>query len=259
MRVAANLALMFTDVPLLQRYEKAAKMGFKLIECPLPYSVPAEDLRREADKYGQVHVLINAPQGDTIGECGFAALPSYKDYYIETIATAIKYAKILSCPRIHIMAGTNAKNDKESHDLFVGNIRYAAEEFAKEGFECLIEPINQITRPGFYLRSLEQAEQIIEEINAPNLTILYDTFHIQQIHGQLTYTIKKYASKIGQIQIAQVGKKRAEPDYEGEIDYDYVFKVLKEVNPNWIVGCEYFNQGDTLEYVEWVKKYGLEF
>lgn len=63
MRVSANLTMLFTDVSLAARYEKAAAVGFTLAEIALPYSEPAEVLRENSQKFGIQHSLINAPAG----------------------------------------------------------------------------------------------------------------------------------------------------------------------------------------------------
>uniref|UniRef100_A0A914DPW2 Putative hydroxypyruvate isomerase n=1 Tax=Acrobeloides nanus TaxID=290746 RepID=A0A914DPW2_9BILA len=237
-------------------------MGFKLVEVPFPYTVDVDDLKKEAEKYNLKHVLINAPPGNfEAGDRGLAAkilISHANDRFNQSLNTAIKYAKALSSPRIHVMAGIVKQYERSTYDIYVKNIRIAAEKFAKEGIECLIEPINNHTIPGYFLRNLGQAAQVLDEVKSPNLKILYDVFHIQQIHGQLSWTISEYASKIGHIQVAQVPK-RTEPDTEGEIDYTYIFKLLKQNNPDWIIGCEYINSGEMKEFVEWVHKYGLEF
>ncbi|KAE9548691.1 hypothetical protein FO519_008089, partial [Halicephalobus sp. NKZ332] len=185
-------ATMFTDVPLLGRYEKAAKVGFKLVEVPFPYSIPASELKKEADRNNISHVLINAPVGNFEGE----------------------------------------------------NLIFANDIFEKEGIQLLIEPINSYTIPGYFLNSMDQAVSILDKVKSENVKILFDVFHIQQIHGQITGLVKRFEGKIGHIQVAQVPD-RHEPDSPGELDYKYVFNLLSSVNVNWTIGCEYFNSGTT--------------
>uniref|UniRef100_A0A914YYM7 Xylose isomerase-like TIM barrel domain-containing protein n=1 Tax=Panagrolaimus superbus TaxID=310955 RepID=A0A914YYM7_9BILA len=204
MRVVANLGTMFTDVPILQRYEKAAKIGFKLVENPFPYSVEASELKSAADKFNLKHILINAPCGNVdIGDRGIAASKNHLKDFEKSILKAIQYAKILECPKIHIMAG------------------------ALEG-------------------------------TSKNAKILFDIFHIQQIHGQISPFLKKYVDRIGHIQVAQVPF-RHEPDSKGELNYLYIFELMKTVNDNWTIGCEYYNTTEDQNSVQWVKDFGLDF
>ena len=134
MRVVANLSTMFTDVPLIQRYEKAAKIGFKLVELPFPYSIPAPELKATADKFNLKHVLINAPCGDSdAGERGIAASKKHSKEFEKSLHTAIQYAKALECPKIHIMAGIFARDD-DAVNTYKMNIAFATELFERVGF-----------------------------------------------------------------------------------------------------------------------------
>ena len=199
MRVAANLATMFTDVPLLSRYEKAAKVGFKLVEVPFPYSIPATELKKEADKNNLSHVLINAPVGSfENGDRGLGAIPERSEEFKSSIATALQYAKILECPRIHVMAGFS-KSDKNSENVFIENLKFANNVLEKEGIKVLIEPINSYSMPGYFLNNIDQAVSILEKVESDNVKLLFDVFHIQQIHGQITGLVKKFESKIGKV------------------------------------------------------------
>ncbi|VDM49849.1 unnamed protein product [Toxocara canis] len=257
------------------RYEKAAAMGFRCVEVSLPYALPAEKLKAEADRLKLEHILINSPPGDwSKGDRGIAATPMRKKDFTESLEIAVKYANTLACKKIHVMAGVIGVND-ETKLTYVENIRAASRRFAKDDITCLIEPINHISIPGYFLSSYEQALEIVKEIGEPNLKIMFDVFHAQQICGKLTHsiaTLKPYIAVLGNqlpldevtssrisghVQVAQVPD-RHEPDSEGEINYDYVFKALKK-HGDWDVGCEYSERGDTADYVKWAHTYGLTF
>uniref|UniRef100_A0AC34Q4G1 Xylose isomerase-like TIM barrel domain-containing protein n=1 Tax=Panagrolaimus sp. JU765 TaxID=591449 RepID=A0AC34Q4G1_9BILA len=153
-----------------------------------------------------------------------------------------------------LMDSKFSKNEME--EIFIQNLKFANDKFEKEGIELLIEPINSYTIPNYFLNSIDDGIKILEKIGSRNVKLLFDVFHIQQIHGQLTALIKKYQHLIGHIQIAQVPN-RNEPDSPGEINYEYIFDVLKETNNDWIIGCEYFNKNPNT--TNWMEKYGLEF
>lgn len=202
MKVAANLSMMFLEFPLLQRYENASKLGFKLIELPFPYTIPAKILKDEADKNGLKHVLINAPIGNVEnGEKGLASNPNKIQEFYESINLAIEYATILQVKKIHIMAGLmDSEIDKEKMEkIYIKNLIFANEKLKNEGIELLIEPINSYTIPNYFLNSFDDGIRILEKINSENVKLLFDVFHIQQIHGQLTSLLKKYKNKIGKL------------------------------------------------------------
>ncbi|MFH4975190.1 hypothetical protein AB6A40_001899 [Gnathostoma spinigerum] len=261
MRVVANLSTMYQGVELLERYEKAAAAGFRLVEVALPYICPAESLKKKADQNGLRHVLINAPSVVFLGDFkkgfrGIAALPNMLSEFPRSVESAIHYANILDCKKIHVMAGI-APDSPENTATFKENIRFASREFAKEGIMCLIEPINPITIPGYFLSTYEQAVGVINELNEPNLKLQFDVFHAQQICGRLTKTISDLAKLIGHVQVAQVPD-RHEPDSDGEIDYKYIFSVLKK-HGDWAIGCEYIDQPDVASNLNWILQYHLSF
>ncbi|KAF8360721.1 hypothetical protein PRIPAC_87644, partial [Pristionchus pacificus] len=257
MRVAANLTMMYTDVPLLSRYVRAAADGFKLVEVALPYSEKAEDLKKAADYNGLKHVLINAVPGNWEGgQRGIAALSSEKNRFKESIDTSIHYAKTLQCKKVHVMAGVPTGSDLVSAaTVFVVNIGYAAEKLRENGLECLIEPICPAAVPGYHLNSYEQAHEIMSVINAPNLFIQFDLFHAAQLANLSPMDVTKWKDSIGHIQVAQVPA-RGEPDTEGTVDYGEWFEWMKSSGKDWVIGCEY---KPVTKSVEWVKKYGLDF
>ncbi|KHN73455.1 Putative hydroxypyruvate isomerase [Toxocara canis] len=299
MRVAANLSIMFQRVDLLQRYEKAAAMGFRCVEVSLPYALPAEKLKAEADRLKLEHILINSPPGDwSKGDRGIAAIPMRKKDFTESLEIAVKYANTLACKKIHVMAGVIGVND-ETKLTYVENIRAASRRFAKDDITCLIEPINHISIPGYFLSSYEQGHVQVAQVpdrHEPDSEgeINYDyAFKALKKHGDwdvgceysergdtadyvkwvhtypflpppplLPYSLSLLLPptcmyKIGHVQVAQVPD-RHEPDSEGEINYDYVFKALKK-HGDWDVGCEYSERGDTADYVKWAHTYGLTF
>ncbi|VDO37507.1 unnamed protein product [Brugia timori] len=284
MRVAANLTMMFHEMDMLQKYGRAAVLGFQLVEVSLPYGWPAEELLHQAERYHLRHILINAPAGNwSEGFRGLAALPEQTSKYIESLDIAIQYAKTLNVQKVHVMAGI-AEETNENFDVYVKNIRLACQQFRKESIICLIEPICQAAIPGYFMNSYSKganqfyifnylsftnlhaiiisfihiaAVKVLKEINEPNLQIILDIFHVQQICGQLTTTIETLAPFVGHVQVAQVPGRR-EPDTDGEINYSYVFDILKKFG-DWDVGCEYMSSGSDHQYFQWVHRYGLTF
>lgn len=236
------------------RYELAARAGFRLVEVSLPYVESAERLRDEAARHGLRHVLINAPPGDSSKAFrGLAALPDHVDDFEKSLHTAVHYAKTLDCPRVHVMAGIT--QSPQAASTFTRNIAFAADLFAKEGLECLIEPINSHSIPGYFLDSFSKANDVLATLKKENLKIQFDVFHAQLIQGQITHSLATLKDKIGHIQVAQVPD-RHEPDSPGELDYHYIFELLKKTNSEWVVGLEYFPSSNSLDFVE---RYGLSF
>ncbi len=252
---AANLTMMYPELPFLDRFEAAAKDGFKAVEFLFPYAYTPEELAARLKANNLQQVLFNAPPGGTnpssIDQAwnsntrGTASIPGREKEFQQGVEMALRYAEALHCPRIHVMAGllgvghTHASN----HATYVNNLKWAAALAAKQGLDVLIEPINTRDIPGFYLNRQDQAHSIIEEVGAPNLKVQMDLYHCQIVEGDVAMKIRKYlpTGRVGHFQIAGVPE-RHEPDI-GEINYPYLFGVIDEVSKacNWQgwVGCEY--------------------
>ena len=252
---AANLSMMYPELPFLDRFEAAAKDGFKAVEFLFPYAYTPEELAARLKANNLQQVLFNAPPGgidpSSIDQAwnsntrGTASIPGREKEFQQGVEMALRYAEALHCPRIHVMAGllgvghTHASN----HATYVNNLKWAAALAVKQGLDVLIEPINTRDIPGFYLNRQDQAHNIIEEVGASNLKVQMDLYHCQIVEGDVAMKIRQYlpTGRVGHFQIAGVPE-RHEPDI-GEVNYPYLFNVIDEVSKacNWQgwVGCEY--------------------
>jgi hydroxypyruvate isomerase len=233
-------------MPFLDRYDAAAKDGFKGVEFLFPYEFDKKELAARLAGHGLQQVLFNAPPGDWAnGERGTTCLPGREAEFKQSIATALEYADALSCPRVHVVAGLipNGETRESLRATYVSNVRYAAREAAKQGVDILIEPLNLRDNPGFFLNRQDHAHDLLANVGEPNVKVQFDLYHCQIVEGDLAMKIKKYlpTGNVGHIQMAGIPT-RNEPDV-GEINYDYIFGVIDEVSKdcgwNGWVGCEY--------------------
>jgi hydroxypyruvate isomerase len=245
-RFAANLSMLYPELDFLQRFEAAARDGFKGVEFLFPYAYDAHELAARLKDHGLQQVLFNAPPGGwDQGERGLACLPGRESEFREGIAKALLYAQALSCPRLHVMAGlVPAGAQRETlRPTYIANMRWAAAEAAKQGVRVLIEPINTRDIPGFFVNRQDEAHRLIAEIGAANVQVQMDLYHCQIVEGDVAMKIREYlpTGRVGHFQIAGVPE-RHEPDV-GEMNYPYLFGVIDEVAQQcgwdgWI-GCEY--------------------
>ena len=252
-RFAANLSLMFTELPFMERFGAARAAGFRAVEYLFPYEHDTGDLRRALDEAGLRQVLLNAPPGGdfTLGARGLAALPGREAEFLESMEMALHYARILDVQRIHVMAGNRIEGMAEAEQTacYVSNLREAAELAAKSDVTLLIEPLNPFDMVGYVLASVAQAARIIGEVGAANLKIQYDLYHQSRAGGELTGTYQRYRDLIGHIQVAG-NPGRHEPD-SGEIDYRFVFAELDRTGYSGWIGCEYCPRAGTAEGLGW--------
>ncbi|CAN9508486.1 unnamed protein product [Ophioblennius macclurei] len=263
LRFCANVSWLFTELPdVSQRLQAAAAAGFRSVEAAWLYDSDPQRLREARRAAGVEVVLINTPPGDPDrGELGLAAVPGREADFRQGLDLAVKYARALDCRKVHVMAGRvplGAERNRvqgDMEDLFVQNLRYAADVLEKEGMMGLIEPINtRVTDPRYFLDSPHQAAAILDRVSRPNVRLQMDLFHWQIMDGNLTENMRRYLPLVGHVQVAQVPD-RHEPDSPGELSYPYLFQTLERLGYRGHVGCEYRPRGATEEGLGWVRPY----
>ena len=271
-RFAANLSMLYPELPFLERFGAAARDGFQAVEYLFPYAFAADDILAQLKAHGLSQALFNAPPGgtdaasiaqawDVAGDRGTASIPGREAEFRAGIGLALQYARVLDCPRIHLMAGMlPAGSDRAQHRAtYIANLRWAAAEAAREGRDVLIEPINQRDMPGFFLSRQDDAHAVIAEVGAANLKVQMDLYHLQIVEGDVAMKLRQYlpTGRVGHLQIAGVPQ-RHEPDL-GELNFDYLFSVIDELGYEGWVGCEYrpargATPGGTSEGLGWLRR-----
>ena len=239
-KFAANLTMLFTEVPFLDRFERAAKAGFTAVEFLFPYAFAAGDIRARLAAHQLTLVLHNLPAGDwDAGERGIACLPGREAEFRAGVGQAIEYAQALGVTQLNCLAGKvpTGADEAQLRQTFVANLRFAATALQQVGLRLLIEPINTADIPGFYLNRTAQALEILDEVGADNAFVQYDIYHAQRMEGELAATMQKHLVRIGHIQLAD-NPGRHEPG-TGEINYAFLFAHLDRIGYSGWIGCEY--------------------
>jgi hydroxypyruvate isomerase len=255
-RFSANLTMQFNEVDFLNRFERAAKAGFKGVEYLFPYGWSKEQLVNELGRHGLQQVLHNLPAGDwQAGERGIACLPGRAGEFQDGVGKAIEYAKALKCPRFNCLVGKTPQelSTEKIRQTLVNNLRFAAAAIEKEEIRFLIEPLNDRDVPGFYLVHTWEALQLMKEVNHPNLWLQYDIYHMQIMEGNLTKTIQGNLGRIAHIQVADIPG-RHEPG-TGEIKFINLFRSVDEMGYDGWIGCEYTPAGKTEDGLQWIQPY----
>lgn len=254
-RLSANLSFLFNEVPFLDRFGEAARAGFRAVEFAFAYDVPEASIAARLAAHDLQCVLINAPPGDfAAGERGLASLPGREQEFAASIATALRYAGALNCPRIHVMSGVvpadgdGAQRARQMATL-VRNLQWACGEARARQVTLLVEPLNPRDMPNYLFSTQAEAHAIREAVGAPNLAVQMDFYHAQIVEGDLVTKLERWLPHIGHIQIAGVPG-RHEPD-AGEINYAWLLRRVDELGyPGW-VGCEYRPRTTTREGLAW--------
>jgi hydroxypyruvate isomerase len=254
-KFAANLSFLFQDVPLLDRFEAAAKAGFKGVEILLPYAEPKEQIAARLRANGLTQALFNLPAGDwEKGERGLAAIPGREKDFDEALSRALSYAEATGCRTIHAMPGLRHHGAERA--TYVRNLKRAARRAAADGVTVVIEPINTRDIPGFFLDTTEEARAVIHEVGEPNLGLQFDIYHRAIQQGDVIMAIREFGGLARHYQIANPPD-RGEPD-AGELNYRDVFKEIDRTGFAGWVGCEYKPRGETVVGLKWAGACGVE-
>ena len=256
-RFAANLSMLFTEVPLADRIDHAARAGFDAVEVQFPYELPAATLRARLDANSIPMVLHNLPAGDWAGgDRGIACDQARQEEFRDGIARAIEYAQTLGVRQINCLTGKPGAGvpDAITRATLVDNLRHAAERLAQANLRLLLEPVNSRDVPGFWLDSVDKALTVVDEVSAPNLLLQFDIYHAQRSGGEIAGTLERQFDRIGHIQFADTPG-RNEPG-TGELNCGFLFDRIDQLGYQGWVGAEYNPTTTTEAGLSWLATYG---
>ncbi|MFT5390409.1 MAG: hydroxypyruvate isomerase [Gammaproteobacteria bacterium] len=256
--LAANISMMYTEVPFLERFALAAANGFRGVEFLFPYEHPAPVIASALQEHNLQNVLFNLPPGNwEKGERGLAGMPGREAEFGAALEQALEYARVLNCPRVHAMHGVPSEHDdpQRCRALYIENLRMAARRAAEQGINVLIEPLNPRDVPGYPLNYQHDAQAVVRAVGEPNLKIQFDMYHCQIVEGDVTRTFQSVREDVDHIQIAGVPQ-RHEPSV-GEARYEYLLQMLDDTGYAGWVGCEYRPATNTADGLGWADAYGI--
>jgi hydroxypyruvate isomerase len=249
--------MMFTELAFLERFDAAAQSGFRGVEYLFPYDVAATEIRARLDRNGLTQVLFNLPAGDWArGERGIAGLPDRTDEFRRGVESALGYARVTGCRKLHAMPGKVPPGVDRERCLatFADNLIFAADAVAADGIDILIEPINtRVDIPGYLLDRTELALALLARADRPNIRLQFDIYHMQIMEGDLARSIERLLPRIGHMQLAD-NPGRNEPG-TGEIHYEWLLQRIDDLGYAGWIGCEYKPRGPTVAGLSWAERF----
>jgi hydroxypyruvate isomerase len=254
-KFAANLSFLFLELPFLDRFDAAAKAGFKGVEYLNPFEAPKADIVARLKNNGLTQALFNMAHGDlSKGERGISAVPGREAEFETATRAALDVAAATGCKRMFAMAGL--KHQGADRKTYVANLRRAAKMAAGSGVDIIIEPINSRDIPGYFLNTTGEARSIIHEVGAPNVGLQFDLYHRQVMEGDVAMAIAEFGPLARHYQIANPPD-RGEPD-DGELNYRYLFKLVDDSGFDGWIGCEYKPRNGTVAGLKWAEALGVK-
>jgi hydroxypyruvate isomerase len=252
-RYAANLKWLFTELPFLDRFAAAAEQSFKAVEFASPYEFAPGILRQALQREGLEQVLINTPAAapGEEGANGFACIPGQQLAFRDGMRRALDYAGELDCRLIHVMAGRVQREERyeAAEATFRENLAWAVDAAKGTGIRCLIECINQVDVPGFFLRNLKQTADFINESGTNQVGLLFDVYHCRMNLGDVIDAYQALQPLIAHIQFADTPG-RHEPG-TGDIPWAALRELIERCGYKGWVGCEYRPQVSTVAGLGW--------
>ena len=258
LKLAANLTMLFTEYPFLERFERAARAGFSAVEYMFPYREDTAAIARLLGDLRLAQVLFNLPAGDWgAGDRGIAVDPGRRAEFRDGVAQAVELARRFSCPKLNCLVGKRMEGVPEGDQraTLVENLRYAAALLARHDLVLVVEPINSYDIPGFYLSTSAQTAALLDEVGAANAGLQYDVYHMQRMEGNLVRTMERLGTRIGHVQVADAPD-RHEPG-TGEINFPFVLGALDRLGYDGYVGLEYRPSKTTETSFGWIEAMGL--
>lgn len=258
MKFSANLSLLYTEVPFLERFALAAKDGFDAVEVQFPYDTPIQAIQQQLTEHQLKCVLINVPAGDLMqGGEGLAAVPARSGEFSAALVECLAYARALKVECVNVLAGRCFDENKKVFylDTFYKNLKKTAEALAPFGIITTFEAINTRDMPGFLISTTEQMLTTLEKVNHPNVKMQIDIYHMALMRQRLSGFFQENVEKIGHVQFADIPF-RGEPG-TGKLDFPVIFKTIASSGYRGWVGAEYKpsqTTSDTLTWFETFKK-----
>lgn len=256
-RFAANVSMLFTEVPFLDRFRLARNAGFDAVEFLFPYDYDAAHIAAALSDNELALALFNFPAGDfSAGDRGLASDPSRVATFRKSADLAMHYAQVLHPEKMNCLAGKILPDaSRQSQlDTLVANLRNAADLAAEHDVRLVMEPLNPIDAPGYLITTPDEGFAVIERAHHPNLKVQYDIYHAQRTRGNMTSTLFARMPLIGHIQIAD-SPDRHEPG-TGEINYPFILKAIDDAGYDGWVSLEYKPSTETANSLQWLRTMG---
>ena len=239
-----------TDLPFDQRLEKVAEAGYHATQLVNEYKDWSnEDFVRYRRKRESLGITFDAVSGINHSLCD----PAQRPALLQEIQAHLNVMEQLQSSRLILLSGNRIEgiSHAQTHADCVETVKAVADLAAAKNVEILLENIDPIENPNYFLTSITEIFQVAREVNHPNVKVLYDFFHEQIAEGNLIAKLQPNIDLIALVHVADVPG-RHEPG-TGEINYSNIFKKLHELNYRGNIAMEFMPTGDTVKSLKAAK------
>ena len=256
LNLAVNLSMIFTEVPLIERFALAKKHGFQAVEIQFPYELSIPHIQHQLDIHHLDLVLINVPAGDLMqGGNGLAGVPGQETEFALAVQKAMHYASQLKVPCVNILAGKQPVDADllPCLETLADNLRFACDAFQDANITPVIEMINGIDMPRFLIQNLAQGQEMLEAVHHPALKLQYDCYHMAMMGEDVLEGLKENINNIAHIQFADYPA-RHEP-HTGTLNFSEIFSWIKNSPYLGYSSAEYKPSKSSEQSFSWLNAY----
>lgn len=245
--VDANISILFTELPLLDRPAAAREAGFTAVESWWPFgsAVPGDaevgGFERAVRDAGVELVSLNGFAGDmSAGERGIASWPGRRPEFLDNLDVVMDLGARLGCRRFNMLYGNRVEGADPAgqDDLAVQNLTDAARAAQQAGAAIVVEPLSGA--PQYPLRTAGDVIAVLDRLPAavaPAARLLADLYHLCVNGEDVAATLDRVHSRIGHVQVADAPG-RHEPG-TGTADLDGWVRQLRQLGYDGWIGLEY--------------------
>lgn len=255
MEIVANLSMLFTELPLLERIRAATAAGFTGVEIQFPYDVSAVQLKEELQRCAMPLVLINLPAGDLMqGGDGLACHPKRRAQFASALDEALSYALMVQPRMVNVLAGRLAAGVSRGRALatLAANLREAAQAFDRLQIKVLCEAINPIDMPRFLINTPQDLRELLTEVSHSNCFAQLDVYHMARQGISTEQAMAVLGERVAHVQFADYPG-RAEPG-SGEVDFQAMLTALAQAGYQGAIAAEYIPSASTHDSLAWLQE-----
>ena len=250
--LSCNVSVMYTALPFTERFEAAARDGFRCVEFwGADGADQAGDAAKAVNRLGLAVSVINVNPGRLANDFGQLGNPDLSDWWRREFERTVEFATELGCRHINLLAGGELPIGRDRQlETVIDNLSWALPTADKRGLTLLLEPLNATDRPHPLIRRPEDVLAIREALgDPPRVQLLFDAFHISQGQDDLSAAYQRSLPRVGHVQLADFPG-RHEPG-TGQIDIPrFIDCVISSGYEGWL-GLEYYPLGGPLESLAW--------
>ncbi len=239
-RFAVNIEMWWSKVPFLERFDRAAELGFPAVELWPWRGRDVDAIAKKSQQLGLEIAQFTAwPFEPGMND------PANHERVVAEIEASCQTAKKLNCRKMTVVGGNDqpGMTQAQMHANIITALKRVAPIAEKHEVMLILEPMNiRVDHKGHCLYGSPDPVRICREVNSPFVKINWDLYHMQITEGDLCGRLRDGFDQVGYLQLAD-HPGRHEPG-TGEIHYNRVLKQAHDLGYRDYVGLECVPIGD---------------